>query len=151
MEIDPAFAFELIPGLSVGGSVRVIRVSSNLKGKDFPPGVLGPITVTLDDLSVDGWGIAGAFGVFYKPNNYFSFGTNWRSKAVIGVDGTITTTPGGTQTARYDQTLPMLITAGIGLFPTDHLSIGVSYDFEKNSEICTLTVTIGGSSTAPIP
>ncbi len=147
MEIDPAFAFELFKGLSVGGSVRIVRVSSTLKNQLFS---VGGLVDMLEDLSVTGWGVGGSFGVLYKPCDVVSFGVNWRSKVTPDVEGNAKFTTLGTLKASYQQPLPMLVSAGFGFKPRKNITLGISYDFEANSEIKTLNVTLATMGTIPL-
>jgi long-subunit fatty acid transport protein len=148
MEIDPAMAFEIIPGLSVGGSLRIVRLSSGLKNQPF---VVGSAVDMLKDLDVSGWGVGGSFGVLYKLSDVFSVGANWRSKVNPKLGGNAKFAALGNLPVSFHQPLPMLVSVGIGFKPIDELTLGVSYDFERNSEIDTLNVELTGLGTIPIP
>ncbi|MFH1016815.1 MAG: outer membrane protein transport protein [Pseudomonadota bacterium] len=147
MEIDPAVAFELMKGLSVGGSLRIVRLSSTLKNALFQ---VGAQVDTLENLTVTGWGVGGSFGVLYKPMDWLSFGVNWRSKVTPALDGDAKFTGLGTLAASFEEPLPMLVTAGFGFKPMENLTLGLSYDFEANSEIKTLNVALAGVGTIPL-
>jgi len=146
MEIDPAVAYEILPGLSIGATLRIVRVSSTLKGQLIPlPPPFPPATFdTIDNLHVSGYGIGGSFGALYKPCSHFSFGVNYRSKVKAELDGSADLATNGTLTVHYNQNLPTLVTAGIGYYPIDGLTLAASYDFERNSENKTINATLNG-------
>jgi long-chain fatty acid transport protein len=146
MEIAPALAFNVGHGLSIGGTARIVRVSSSLKGQLFP----APISDTLDNIDVSGWGVGGSVGVFYKPCKTFSFGTNWRSKIEVDVSGDAAFATLGAMDASFESVLPMLVTSGVAVYPIDGLTIGVMYGFEANSQIKQYDVTLSGFP-APLP
>lgn len=132
LEIAPAVAVEIIEGLSVGATLRVVRVASELKGQVLQ---LGAAVDVLNNLDVSGWGVGASAGVLYKPCKYFSLGANYRSKLNADLDGDAQFATSGNFGATVDQTLPTLVTAGVGLKPIDNLTVGISYGWERNSEI----------------
>ncbi len=149
MEIDPAIAVEVLPGLSFGAEFRFVRVSSALKGQILP---FGAGFVTLDDLDLTGWGWGGSFSAFYTPCKYFSFGANYRTKIDAELTGSATFATLGTfQGVTMEQVLPSMVMTGIGIKPIEGLTVGLSYDFEHNSEIENLTATIPTLATVTLP
>jgi long-chain fatty acid transport protein len=148
MEISPTVAFEVFKGLSLGASLRIIRVSSSLKEQLFP---LGAGFDTLDDLDVSGWELGAAGSVFYKPCRYFAAGATYRSGVDVGVSGDAVFAAAGRLPVEFDQTLPTMVTAGFSFLPVETLTLALQYGFERNSEIDVLNVSLGGVGTLPLP
>jgi long-chain fatty acid transport protein len=139
MEIAPAVAWQVTPELSIGASFRVVRISSGLMGQLVDLG--GGTIAMVEDLSLSGWGYGASAGVLFKPVSWLSLGANYRSKVSKTLDGTATITGVGTIPVTLDeQTLPTMVTAGVALFPNEKFTLGVSYDWERNSEIDILTL-----------
>jgi long-chain fatty acid transport protein len=128
-EFSPVLALTVTKNLSIGGSFRVVRISQSLENQVLALGL------TIDKLKATGWGAGGAFGALYKPSRYFSIGANWRSKATSTLKGDAALVNFGKKKASLSQVLPMLFSAGIGVSLIEKLTIGLSYDFERNSEV----------------
>lgn len=156
MEIIPTLAYKSDFGLSIGAGFRIVRIQNQLKGQlvDLDPGNPGTTLDTIEDLDVNGWAFGASFGVFYKPIKYFSVGANLRSIVQKDLDGTVTTgddptdpinalTGSSNNPVSLSQTLPMNVNAGFGFYPTDKLTIGLAYQFEKNDSIKEFTATVG--------
>jgi long-chain fatty acid transport protein len=133
MEISPAVAWQIIPEVSLGASLRVTRISTSLKGPMFV--LPGPTIDTLDDLSVDGWGYGMAVGLLAKPTPWLRVGANYRSKITKTLKGDGSFATLGNFDARLKFSLPTLITMGFAAQATKKLLMSFQYDFEKNSEI----------------
>ncbi|MCI5071395.1 outer membrane protein transport protein [bacterium] len=153
MEIIPTLAYKTNFGLSVGAGFRIVRIQNQLKGQlvDLDPDNPGTVLDTIEDLDVSGWALGASFGLFYKPVQYVSFGANLRTVVERGIDGSIQTASGGPIEAQttstnndvtLSQTLPMTLNAGFGFYPTDKLTFGLAYQFEKNDAIEEFTVDI---------
>ncbi|HMQ09836.1 MAG TPA: TonB-dependent receptor [Oligoflexia bacterium] len=153
MEIIPTVAYKSDFGLSIGAGFRIVRIQNELKGQfvDLDPNNPGTVIDTIESLDVNGWAMGASFGVFYKPIKQFSVGANLRSIVEKGIDGTIKTTSGGpingltgstNNDVSINQTLPMTLNAGFGFYPTDKLTLGLAYQFEKNDAIKEYTVDI---------
>ncbi|MEZ4845694.1 MAG: outer membrane protein transport protein [Bdellovibrionota bacterium] len=152
MEIDPAVSFEVIKGLSLGASLRVTRMSLNIKGQ---PLQLAPAVFdVLNEISVSGWTYGAAAGFLAQPTDWLRIGGNYRSKVSkkLGGSGELATL--GAFDADIDITVPTLITGGFAAQATDKLLLSFQYGYERNSEVKTFTVTspdIGGApATLPI-
>lgn len=146
MEITPSVAYELIDNFSIGASFRAIRGSSSLKGQILP----APLSDTLDDLDVNGWGFAFAAGLFYKPFPQISFGANYRSKAEFTLEGDARLQTLGNFGASLEQIFPSQVTGGIGLYPIEGLTIGLGYSYERNSEIKSFNATLLSTPNVPL-
>ena len=142
MELSPTVAWLVIPELSIGASLRVVRISSTLKGQALPTGDV------LTDLDLSGWAIGASAGFLYKPFKFFSIGANYRSQVSTKLDGDATFAVAGKLDARLKETLPTLVTAGIAVTPLENLTIGLSYGFERNSEVKTLTLELPAVATS---
>ncbi|MCI5072666.1 TonB-dependent receptor [bacterium] len=156
MEIIPTLAYKSDFGLSIGAGFRIVRIQNELKGQiiDLDPDNPGTTVDTIEDLDVSGWALGASFGLFYKPVKYFSFGANLRSIVEKDLDGNVTTgddpadpinfsTGSPNNSVSLSQTLPMTLNAGFGIYPTDKLTIGLAYQFEKNDSIKEYTATVG--------
>lgn len=148
MEISPTASWQIIDGLSLGASLRIVRASVNLKNQLVVLSASPLVTDTVDELDVSGWGLAAAVGAFYRPWKEISFGVNWRQKFDKTLEGDVDLATAGEFDATLDQTLPTQINGGIGLYPLDALQIGLGYSFERNSEIDSFDATIETSPTA---
>lgn len=139
MEIAPTVAFQIIPGLSIGTSLRVTRISTSLKGQLFQ---LAPTTFdTLTNLETDGWGYGASAGLLAEPFSWLRLGFNYRSKINKTLSGNGTFATLGNFDAKFRITLPTLITAGFAAQATDKLLLSFQYDLERNSEIENFTVS----------
>jgi long-chain fatty acid transport protein len=139
MEIAPAVAWQVCPQLSLGATLRVVRISSGLKGQMI---LINNAPTMVDDLSLSGWGYGASFGFLYKPISWLSIGANYRSKVSKILEGTATITgvPAPVPVSLEEQTLPTLVTAGVAFFPNKKLTLALGYGWERNSEIETLTL-----------
>ena len=145
MEIAPTVAFQVVPGLSIGASLRVTRISTMLKNQLFQ---LAPATFdTLTNLETDGWGYGASVGLLAKPTDWLNIGFNYRSKISKTLSGTGTFAGAGNFDADFDITLPTLITAGFAAQVSDKWLLSFQYDYERNSEIEDFVVS--SSSLAP--
>lgn len=157
MEIIPTIAYKSDFGLSIGAGFRFVRISNGLKGQLLDIG--GGNFETVEDLDVNGWGYGVSLGVFYKPIKYFSVGASLRSIVNKKLEGSVETTAGGPingatgsteNDVTFDQTLPMVVNAGVGIYPTDKLTFGLAYQFEKNDQIDAFDVSIDNGSNPSI-
>ena len=135
MEISPTVAWQVIPELSIGASLRVTRISTSLQGQLIPPPLL-PALDTLENLETSGWGYGAAAGVLAKPLDWLRIGVNYRSKIKkdLGGDGTFTNI-GDFDATFEDFVLPTLVTAGFSAQVLDELLLSFQYGWERNSEI----------------
>jgi long-chain fatty acid transport protein len=150
MEIAPAVAVQIVPEFSVGATLRVVRISSSLKGGlfVFPGGTID----TLNDLDLSGWALGASAGFLLKPTPWLSVGGNYRSKVSKTLDGTATFAAAGTTPISLSkQTLPTLMTVGFAVKPSEKYTLAASYDFERNSEIEVITASLPSGLTLPIP
>jgi long-chain fatty acid transport protein len=143
LEIVPSFAWQIFEQLSLGVGVRAVRVAQELKTQAVAvPVGAGTVVDTLDDLNVKGWGVGAQFGLLYRPKEWISFGANYRSKVTVNLEGDATFATFGATDASFDQVLPTLFTIGTSVKPIDNLTVGLQYDFERNSEIEPLVVNL---------
>lgn len=145
MEIAPTVAFQIVPGLSLGASLRVTRISTMLKGQLFalPTGV-----DNLTNLETDGWGYGASAGLLAQPMDWLKIGFNYRSKITKTLTGNGNFAGAGNFDATFRLTLPTLITAGFGAQVSDKWLLSFQYDYERNSEIENFVVT---TSLIPTP
>ncbi len=150
MEIDPTVAFQVIPELSIGASLRITRISTSLKGQFVPA-----VADTLDDLSTSGWGYGASAGVLITPVEWLRIGGNYRSKISKKLTGDGSFATLGNFDSTFDITLPTLITAGFSAQVLERVLFAFQYGYERNSEIKNFVLTspdLGGApATLTIP
>lgn len=162
MELLPSAAWKFHDYFSIGASLRLVRMSSSLKGQTLIVED-APLTLdTVDNLKVADWGVGYAVSIFSKPCKQFSFGANYRSKVETNLDGNATFAASGpvstllgaqTTPAMLGQTLPSNLTAGAGWHPNDRSTLAFGYQFERNSEVKELNASVANGALAipPIP
>jgi len=149
LEIAPAIAWQIIPQLSLGATLRIVRVSSSLKGQLL---ALDPTTTdVLQDGDFNGWGVGGSFGILYRPIDILAIGVNYRSIVQVDVSGNAQFATLGTLGASFEQTLPTLLTMGVAVTPLTDLTLGLMYGFERNTEINQANITFSNGATLTIP
>jgi long-chain fatty acid transport protein len=151
LEITPAIAWQIAKQVRLGATIRFTRVWSSLQGQVIPPSVFPPSGTTLENLEQSGWGVGAAAGLIYQPRKVLTFGMNYRSSVKATLNGSADFTGIGKVSTSLDQTLPTLVSAGFGVRPTESLTIGLSYDFERNSEIRTLTLELSNGAKIASP
>jgi|JI10StandDraft_1071094.scaffolds.fasta_scaffold46149_1 long-chain fatty acid transport protein len=146
MEIAPAVAFEVVKGLSLGGSLRATRISTSLKGQLIQ---LAPATFdNLEELSTSGWGYGASGGFLAQPAPWLRIGGNYRSKITKTLSGDGTFTGLGNFDAKFKITLPTLVTGGFAAQATEKLLFAFQYGYERNSEVKNFVVSspdLGGA------
>lgn len=133
MEIAPTIAFQVLPELSLGASLRATRISTSLKGQFFP--IPGVGVDNLETLDVSGWGYGASIGALYQPADWLKLGANYRSNIAKTLGGDGTFTGAGDFDAKLKMALPTLITAGFSAQTSQKMLFSFQYGFERNSEI----------------
>jgi long-chain fatty acid transport protein len=94
-------------------------------------------------------------GIYYKPSDKLSIGVSYRSQVDAKIKGgdvrlrdVIPSTGGNFTATNFDATLPLPATAsiGIGIMPTEKLTIGLDANFVRWSEYKTLDFTFSGNN-----
>jgi len=129
--VQPTFAYALTPQLSVGAGLMILAAGSvNLQRAIALPSAEG--SIELDGKTKTGFGVNA--GIFFKPSDKFSVGVSYRSKIDAKVEGgdvkvvnPIDALKSRFVGDRFDATLPLPATynIGIGIMPTDKLTIGL--------------------------
>ena len=129
--VQPTFAYALTPQLSVGAGLMILTTGSvNLQRAIALPSAEG--SIELDGTTKTGFGVNA--GIFFKPSDKLSVGVSYRSKIdakVVGgtvkVVNPIPALQGRFVGDKFDATLPLPATynIGLGLMPTDKLTIGL--------------------------
>ena len=151
--IQPTVSYAITDKLSVGAGLMILAAGSvNLQRSIALPSAEGKIE--LDGKTKTGFGINA--GIYFKPADKLSVGISYRSKIDARVEGgdVIVTNPTPALQSRFvgnkfDATLPLPATVnlGIGIMPTDKLTIGIDvnltqwssyralrFDFKKDGE-----------------
>jgi long-chain fatty acid transport protein len=155
--VQPTVSYAVTDQLSVGvGLVALAYGAVNLQ-RDIQDPAGGHIELDGTTDTKFGWNA----GVFFKPSDKLSFGLSHRSKVdatVKGGDVTITGVASSLQSrftaTKFDVTLPLpaTTTLGIGIMPTEKLTLGLDVNFVTWSRYRSLDFTfnqpINGSTTS---
>jgi long-chain fatty acid transport protein len=135
--VQPTVSYAITDQLSVGAGLMILAAGSvNLQRDISLPSAEGKIE--LDGKTKTGFGVNA--GIFFKPSDKLSLGLSYRSKIdakVEGGDVTVTNPIAALQSRfvgnKFDATLPLPATVnfGIGLMPTDKLTIGVDVNWTQ--------------------
>ena len=156
--VQPTVSYAITEQLSVGVGLTVLAYGAVNLQRDIPlPDSYGHIELDGEAERKIGFNA----GIFFKPSDKLSVGINYRSKIDAEVeDGDVTfTNISPTFAARFPNTkfsatLPLIATTsiGIGLMPTEKLTIGFDANYAEWSEYRTLDFTfadpINGSNTS---
>ena len=135
--VQPTVSYALTDKLSVGAGLMILAAGSvNLQRAISLPSAEGKIE--LDGKTKTGFGVNA--GIFFKPSDKLSLGVSYRSKIdakVVGGDVTVANPIAVLQSRfvgnKFDATLPLpaTVNVGIGLTPTDKLTIGVDVNWTQ--------------------
>ncbi|QIL76716.1 OmpP1/FadL family transporter [Hymenobacter sp. HDW8] len=158
--VQPTVSYAITDQISVGAGLTVLAYGAVNLQRDVPlPDSFGHIELDGEAERKIGFNA----GVFFKPSEKFSLGINYRSKIdaeVKGGDVTFTgVDPNSVLAARFpntkfDATLPLIATTsiGVGIMPTEKLTIGLDVNYAEWSKYKTLEFTfadpINGSNTS---
>jgi long-chain fatty acid transport protein len=148
--VQPTFSYAITDNLSVGAGLMVLALGSvNLK-RDIPAqdanGNYGSIELDGDAERKIGFNA----GIFFKPSEKLSVGVSYRSKIDAVVEGGDVTFTGLSATAapnfqakKFGAKLPLpaTTTVGIGIMPTEKLTIGLDVNYVEWSAYRTLDFT----------
>ena len=143
--VQPTASFAITPQLSVGAGLTILAYGNVNLQKDVPlptqdPGQpIGPGHITLDGKAKTQFGYN--VGVFFKPSDKFSAGISYRSRINATVEnGSVSysglpatgTGTGNAVNPKFTATnfsaslpLPSVASIGLGINPTDKLTIGL--------------------------
>lgn len=135
--VQPTVSYAITDKLSVGAGLMILASGSvNLQRAIALPSAEGKIE--LDGKTKTGFGVNA--GIFFKPSDKLSLGISYRSKIdakVEGGDVTVTNPTPALQSRfvgnKFDATLPLPATVniGIGLMPTEKLTIGLDVNWTQ--------------------
>ena len=138
--VQPTVSYALTDKLSVGAGLMILAYGAvNLQRDIALPSAEGHIT--LDGTTKTGFGVNA--GIYYKPLDQLSVGVSYRSKIDATVEqGDVTVTNPTPALAsrfvanKFDVTLPLpaSVNLGIGIMPTDKLTIGIDVNWTQWSE-----------------
>ncbi|GAA4352347.1 outer membrane protein transport protein [Hymenobacter saemangeumensis] len=133
--VQPTASYALTDKLSVGAGLMILaRGAVNLQRSIDVAGTEGKIE--LDGKTKMGFGVNA--GIFFKPSDKLSLGVSYRSKIdarVEGGDVTVTNPIPALQANfagnKFDATLPLAasVNFGVGIMPTEKLTIGVDVNW----------------------
>lgn len=142
--VQPTFSYAITPQLSVGAGLTILALGSVNLQRDIVALPYAGATIELDGKTKTQFGVNA--GIMFKPSEKLSVGISYRSKVNATVEeGTVTVkglpdaTPGnasysasrrinpGFTATNFAATLPIPAHAaiGVGLMPTDKLTIGL--------------------------
>ncbi|GAB3331357.1 outer membrane protein transport protein [Hymenobacter humi] len=138
--IQPTVSYALTDQLSVGAGLMILSSGSvNLQRTVPLPSAEGQIE--LDGKTKTAFGVNA--GIFFKPSDKLSLGISYRSKIDAKVEGGDVTVSGITPALqsrfvgnKFDATLPLpaTVNVGIGITPTEKLTVGFDVNFTQWSE-----------------
>ena len=138
--VQPTVSYAITDQLSVGAGLMILAAGSvNLQRSIDVAGAEGRIE--LDGKTKTGFGVNA--GVFFKPSSKLSLGISYRSKINATVESGDVTVVNPTPALQprfvgnqFSATLPLPATVniGIGIMPTDKLTVGVDVNFTQWSE-----------------
>ena len=134
--VQPTASFAITPTLSVGAGLMILAYGNVNLQKDLPLPT-GPGHITLDGKAKTQFGYNA--GIFFKPTDKLSAGISYRSKidaTVESGDVTYSGLPTGASAnavnrsftaTKFSATLPLpaVASVGVGITPTDKLTIGL--------------------------
>jgi long-chain fatty acid transport protein len=142
--VQPTVSYAITDQISVGAGLVVLAYGAVNLQRDVPlPDSYGHIE--LDGKAETKLGFNA--GIFFKPSDKVSFGVNYRSKIDAQVkngDVTFTGIPasfaGRFEATKFGATLPLIATTsiGVGIMPTEKLTIGIDGNFAQWSKYQTL-------------
>ncbi|MFC6222123.1 OmpP1/FadL family transporter [Hymenobacter artigasi] len=155
--VQPTFSYAITPQLSVGAGLTILAYGSVNLQKDLPLPT-GPGHIELDGKTKTQFGFNA--GVFFKPSEKMSVGISYRSQIDAKVEsGKITYTglPTGASAniinrsftaTNFAATLPLPAVAsiGVGIMPTDKLTIGLDASLTFWSQYRTLDFNFSGNN-----
>ena len=155
--VQPTASFAITPQLSVGAGLMILAYGSVNLQKDIPLPT-GPGHITLDGKTKTQFGYNA--GIFFKPSDKLSAGVSYRSKidaTVESGDVSYTGLAGGASAAlvnrgfsanKFSATLPLPAVAnvGVGISPTDKLTVGLDASLTFWSAYRTLDFGFSGNN-----
>lgn len=146
--IQPTFSYAVTDKLSIGAGLTYLALGSVNLQRDIPAqNADGQFaSIELDGEAERKFGFNA--GVFFKPSEKLSVGISYRSKIDAQVkEGDVTyknlsaTATPGSQATKFAATLPLPATTsiGIGVMPTEKLTIGLDVNFVEWSAYKNLT------------
>ena len=155
--VQPTFSYAITPQLSVGAGLMILAYGKVNLQKDLPLPT-GPGHVTLDGKTKTQFGYNA--GIYFKPSAKLSAGVSYRSQinaTVENGDVSYTGLAGGGSAAlvnrgftanKFTATLPLpaVASVGVGLTPTDKLTIGLDASLTFWSAYRTLDFGFSGNN-----
>ncbi|WP_375416271.1 OmpP1/FadL family transporter [uncultured Hymenobacter sp.] len=156
--VQPTASYAITPTLSVGAGLTILVGGSVNLQRDLPLPT-GDGHIELDGKAKTKFGYNA--GIFFKPSDKLSVGVSYRSKINAQVEnGDVTLsglpTAGGASapvTAQFTATsfgatlpLPALASIGIGIMPTDKLTVGLDASLTFWSDYRNLDFTFSGNN-----
>lgn len=155
--VQPTASFAITPQLSIGAGLTILSYG-NVNLQRTVPLPTGDARLTLDGKGKVQFGYN--VGIFFKPSDKLSLGVSYRSKMEAKVeDGNLSISglPTGASAAlinsRFTATnfgatlpLPAVASVGVGITPTDKLTVGLDAALTFWSVYRTLDFTFGGNN-----
>ena len=155
--VQPTASYAITPQLSVGAGLMILAYGNVNLQKDIPLPT-GPAHIILDGKAKTQFGYN--VGVFFKPSDKLSAGISYRSRINAQVDnGTVTFSglaagaSANTVNRSFTATnfaaslpLPAVASIGIGIMPTDKLTIGLDASLTFWNVYRTLDFTFSGDN-----
>jgi long-chain fatty acid transport protein len=157
--VQPTASYAITPQLSVGAGLTILAYGNVNLQRDAPLPT-GDAHLTLDGKAKTQFGFNA--GAFFKPSDKLSFGVSYRSKIDAKVENgdlSISGLPASTSASaalissrftanKFNATLPLpaVATVGLGIMPTDKITIGLDAALNFWSTYRTLDFAFSGGT-----
>ncbi|MDY6973464.1 MAG: outer membrane protein transport protein [Thermodesulfobacteriota bacterium] len=119
LSINPTFAYEVNPRLSLGVEINIGYCISEMKMPLLTPAAQGYLKT-----DADGFGLGVLLGLLFKISPSLNFGMSWRSPMKTGLKGDFHL-EGLNGDMDVDYYWPQMLLAGIGYYVTPDLALGL--------------------------
>jgi long-chain fatty acid transport protein len=140
-EVNPNVAYKINNDLSVAAGITFVHVRATLE-KLLDPAIFGPLGNADFRLAGDGDGWGANAAAHYKATEKLNLGLSYRSRVKIDInDGSADVTPGLSNSAKTDITLPDIAVLGASYKASDNLTLNADLDYTWWSTFDRLVVT----------
>lgn len=149
LTLNPALAWQPLPGLSLGGGVTFNRAEADLRQGLFPPPSVGDQFRFKGDDTAWGWNL----GALWQIHSNVFLGATYRSSVEFDLSGNVELAPPLVPSGpgRADLPFPASMVVGVSWRPTSAWNIEVNVERTDWGKLKTLTVESAFLPPAPTP